>query len=110
MSDDKFDLTRRKALLGLGGIGAGAALGGAGTMAYFNDTEKSKNNTVTAGKLDLKIDWWQKYYQGKKRGWDGNKSKLTNNPGPIFEIDDAKPGDWGCGLISIHNFYNPAYV
>ncbi|WP_440007729.1 SipW-dependent-type signal peptide-containing protein [Halomicrococcus sp. SG-WS-1] len=109
MSDDKLDLTRRKALLGLGGIGAGAALGGAGTMAYFNDKEKSAGNTVTAGKLDLKIDWWQKYHQGIA-GRDSSRRRLTDNPGPIFEISDAKPGDWGCGLISLHVFHNPAYV
>jgi predicted ribosomally synthesized peptide with SipW-like signal peptide len=110
MSDKKFDLTRRKVLLGLGGIGAGAALGGAGTMAYLNDKETSRNNVVAAGKLNLKIDWWQRYYQGKKRGWDGSHSEPTDNPGPIFQIYDAKPGDWGCGLISLHNMYNPAYV
>ncbi|WP_435154862.1 SipW-dependent-type signal peptide-containing protein [Haladaptatus sp. DFWS20] len=56
MSDKKPNLTRRKALLGLGGIGAGAAFGGAGTMAWLNDKEISRNNTVTAGKLDLKVD------------------------------------------------------
>jgi predicted ribosomally synthesized peptide with SipW-like signal peptide len=109
MSDDKFDLTRRKALLGLGGIGAGAALGGAGTMAVLNDSHSS-TNTVTAGKLDLKIDWFKKYYQGEKLGWTEGEQGLTNNPGPIFKIEDAKPGDCGFGYISLHNYYNPAYV
>jgi len=109
MSNDKFDLTRRKALLGLGGIGAGAALGGAGTMAYFNDKEKSTGNTFTAGNLDLKIDWWQKKHQGIA-GRKTDSQGLTNDPRTIFNVTDAKPGDWGCGLISIHLFNNPAYV
>ena len=104
MSDDKFDLTRRKALLGLGGIGAGAALGGAGTMAVLNDSHSS-TNTVTAGKLDLKIDWTEHY-----NGEQIENQELTNNPGPVFELGDVKPGDWGEATISLHNYHNPAWV
>jgi len=62
MTDDDGHpgLTRRTVLGGLAGLGAGAALTGTGTMAFLHDTETT-TNTVTAGELDLKIDWQQTY-------------------------------------------------
>lgn len=107
MSDKNLELTRRKALLGLGGIGAGAAFGGAGTMALLNDKEKSENNTVTAGKLDLKLDWVT-FYKGKELYTDVQPP--ANNPGPMFTVNDAKPGDVGGGCISLHVKDNPALI
>ncbi|MFC3476876.1 SipW-dependent-type signal peptide-containing protein [Halobacterium litoreum] len=109
MSDDKFQLSRRRVLAGLGGIGAGAALGGTGTMAFLSDEESSEGNMMTAGTLDLKLDW-EHYYHGNKhdRGWD--KQPPTNDAGPMFELDDVKPGDWGCGVVSVHLSGNPAHV
>ena len=109
MSDDnsKLDLTRRKVLGGLGGVGAGAALGGTGTMAFLNDTEKIADNTVTAGELDLKLDW-KTFYYGKKLYTDHQPP--ANNPGPMFNINDAKPGDVGGGCVSLHVHDNPAYI
>lgn len=53
MTDEDFELTRRKVLTGLGTIGVAGAAAGAGTMAYFSDTEESTGNTVSAGTLDL---------------------------------------------------------
>ena len=53
MGDDNIELTRRKVLTGLGTIGVAGAAAGAGTMAYFSDTEESTGNTVSAGTLDL---------------------------------------------------------
>jgi len=105
MTDDTFRLTRRKILAGLGGIGAGAAVGGTGTMALLNDTAESENNTITAGELDLKIDW-EEHYNGEQI----EDQALTNDPGPIFELEDAKPGDWGEATISLHVYDNPGYV
>ena len=62
MSDDNLtNLTRRKVLGSIGAIGAGAALGGAGTMAFFSDDETFTNNQLVAGSLDLKVDWQQTY-------------------------------------------------
>ncbi|WP_435552052.1 TasA family protein [Natrinema sp. CGMCC1.2065] len=56
MTEKKFDLSRRKVLGSIGLIGAGSAAAGAGTMAYFSDTEESTGNTVTAGTLDLTVN------------------------------------------------------
>lgn len=46
----------RKILIALLGVLLVAALAGAGTFAYFSDTETSTGNSFTAGILDLKVD------------------------------------------------------
>jgi len=53
--DDRFELTRRKALAALGTIGAASAGAGLGTSAYFSDQETFENNQLTAGTLDMKV-------------------------------------------------------
>ncbi|MFC7046612.1 SipW-dependent-type signal peptide-containing protein [Halobacteriaceae archaeon GCM10025711] len=58
----KIELSRRNLLATMGAIGAGAALGGAGTMALFNDEEVFEDNRLVAGELDLKVDWQQEYH------------------------------------------------
>lgn len=68
------ELTRRKILGGIAGIGVASAAAGAGTMALFNDTEQSGTNTVSAGTLDL---------------------GSTSTAG--FTVSDAAPGDTGLG-------------
>jgi predicted ribosomally synthesized peptide with SipW-like signal peptide len=52
-NDDYVNLTRRKVLGGLAGIGAAGAATGAGTMALYSDSETSGGNTVQAGTLNL---------------------------------------------------------
>jgi predicted ribosomally synthesized peptide with SipW-like signal peptide len=61
--DDRgqFDLSRRKLLGSVATIGAAGAIGGAGTMAFFSDEEEFANNQLTAGELDLKVDWEEHY-------------------------------------------------
>ncbi|MDQ2053891.1 SipW-dependent-type signal peptide-containing protein [Halobellus sp. H-GB7] len=61
MTEYEFDLSRRKVLGALGAVGAASAGAGLGTTAYFNDTESFEGNTLTAGELDLKVDWQQTY-------------------------------------------------
>ncbi|WP_281193558.1 SipW-dependent-type signal peptide-containing protein [Halorubrum sp. F4] len=64
MTDENttFELSRRKALAGIGGIGVASAGAGLGTSAYFSDEETFEGNSLTAGELDLKIDWQQRYH------------------------------------------------
>lgn len=50
---DKNSKNRRRLLVGLIIIGIAAAGAGAGTMAWFSDTEQSADNTINAGTLDL---------------------------------------------------------
>ncbi len=59
---NQFELTRRKALAGLAGIGAISAGAGLSTSAFFSDREPFENNRLTAGQLDLRIDWQQLYF------------------------------------------------
>ncbi|WP_240729980.1 SipW-dependent-type signal peptide-containing protein [Halalkalirubrum salinum] len=66
-----FGLSRRKLLGGLGAIGVASAGAGLGTSAYFSDEESFENNTLTAGELDLKVDWTEHYYDGSDDETDG---------------------------------------
>ncbi len=67
MNDDKIGLSRRKMLVGLGAVGVASAGAGLGTTAYFNDTETFEGNTLTAGELDLKLDYKSTYLGGPGR-------------------------------------------
>jgi predicted ribosomally synthesized peptide with SipW-like signal peptide len=62
MADPESDISRRKLLGATGTIGAAAALGGTGSLAFFSDEEEFSNNRLTAGSLDLKIAWQELYY------------------------------------------------
>ena len=55
MTDERFDISRRKALAALGTIGVASAGAGLGTSAYFSDQETFENNSLTAGTLDMKV-------------------------------------------------------
>jgi predicted ribosomally synthesized peptide with SipW-like signal peptide len=70
-------VSRRKVLAGLGGIGLASAGAGLGTSAYFNDTESFENNSITAGTLDLKVDWEEHYYDGSS----GSELVSFSDPG-----------------------------
>jgi predicted ribosomally synthesized peptide with SipW-like signal peptide len=59
--DNRFELSRRAALAGIGGIGVASAGAGLGTSAYFSDEESFENNTIAAGELDLKVGWSEHY-------------------------------------------------
>jgi predicted ribosomally synthesized peptide with SipW-like signal peptide len=54
MEKDGFEISRRKVLAGVGGIGVASTGAGMGTSAFFSDTERFENNQLTAGELDLK--------------------------------------------------------
>lgn len=95
----------KKVLFSLLVIGVVAAVAGAGTMAFFSDTETSTGNTFTAGTLDLKVDWIESY-----NGEIIETQDETDDPGAIFELDDVKPGDSGEATISLHVYENDAYA
>ena len=59
------ELSRRKVLAGLGAVGVASAGAGLGTTAFFSDSETFENNTLTAGELDLLVDWQQTYDFGE---------------------------------------------
>jgi predicted ribosomally synthesized peptide with SipW-like signal peptide len=74
---EKFKLSRRQALGALGTIGVASAGAGFGTSAYFSDEETFKGNSLTAGQLDLKVDWEEHYsdWMGAETEYDVEMSE-----------------------------------
>jgi len=62
-----YNLSRRKVLAGLGAVGLASAGAGLGTSAYFSDRESFTGNSLTAGTLDLKLDYKATYLGGPGR-------------------------------------------
>ncbi|WP_076609359.1 hypothetical protein [Natronorubrum thiooxidans] len=71
MTDETSSVSRRNVLAGLGTIGVGGALVGAGTGAFFSDKETFKDNRLVAGALDLKVDWQEHYSDWSKDELEG---------------------------------------
>lgn len=89
-------------------IGLTLALATGLSRAFFSDTETSRDNTLTAGKIDLLIDNTS-YYNGAPNGnttW--TPENLTNHL--FFNFTDIKPGDWGEDTISLHVDDNDAWA
>ena len=60
-----YNLSRRKVLAGIGAVGLASAGSGLGTSAFFSDEETFTENSLTAGELDLLVDWQQTYDFGE---------------------------------------------
>lgn len=118
MQDNGFELTRRRVLAGLGGIGAAAAGAGLGTSAYFNDTESFDGNTLTAGELDLLVHYDFTVDQGSASGnFDGPMSGTVQGNTDAeagaeisYNLSDVKPGDRGSLKFCFSLVNNPAYL
>jgi predicted ribosomally synthesized peptide with SipW-like signal peptide len=112
MTDKKFELTRRRVLAGVSGIGAAAAGAGLGTSALFSDTESFENNTLEAGALNLRVTVDNIAHSTNivrdnttitpKDTADGNEVTIT--------IEDMKPGDWLILEWNPEVVANPGYV
>lgn len=85
----QFTLTRRRLLGGVAATGVAAAGAGAGTWAYFQDTESSTGNTIDAGTLDLKLS-------------DSDESDADGVSGS-WTISNAKPGDSVTSDVTLEN-------
>jgi len=136
MTTDKQHITRRTVLAGLGTVGVAAAGAGLGTTALFNDREGFFGNTLTAGSLDLLLDY-KATYDGpdgnvvlgqvptpeEEQAWEdqfGGEIDFCSDEGqallingteiPVFELNDVKPGDSGEVTVSLHICDNPAWV
>jgi predicted ribosomally synthesized peptide with SipW-like signal peptide len=86
MTDDPptTKLTRRRLLAGLTAAGAASAVGGGGTIALLSDTERSTDNTIQAGTVDLVLD--------------GSEGATTT-----FQASDLAPGDSGTATAPVTN-------
>ena len=92
---DSIGLSRRTVLAGLGAVGVASAGAGLGTTAYFNDTESFEGNQLTAGQLDLLVDWQQTYDFGDGRQFvsahpdhDGDGEQSVEIDGEVFSYSD----------------------
>jgi predicted ribosomally synthesized peptide with SipW-like signal peptide len=114
MSDNRYGLSRRKVIAGIGTIGVAGAGAALGTSAYFSDEESFENNTLSAGTLDLSVEGTivggNDYYKtgdflGSVRVADGDGDVAAG-----IEADDVKPGDWVIICLNISVQDNPGYV
>jgi len=87
MQDD-FELSRRKALAALGTIGVASAGAGIGTSAYFSDQETFENNSLTAGTLDMKVDWEEHYSD-----WSEDEDDPADSADPELDVQMDEPDD-----------------
>mgnify|MGYP000173219149 CR=1 FL=1 len=107
---DKFELSRRKALLGLGTVGLAGAGAGVGTSALFTDEESFTNNTMVAGELDLFVDYWT---DATTEAIDGGQTGSGQNDGGVsaqYVLNDVKPGDEGKLVFCPKIVDNPAWL
>jgi len=114
MSDDNngsFELSRRKALGALGGIGTATALGGIGTYAQFTDTEE-QYSTFSAGGIDGQLRVTASYNGESLDGQeeDGYVVYDGEGPGASIVFEDLKPGDYGSFCFELEVENNPAWV
>jgi len=112
MSDKKFELSRRNALIGLGTVGLASAGAGVGTSAYFSDEESFEDNTLTAGELDLAVQADIYEYQGQANGDGESFTETQNGQSPTIkqQLSDVKPGDYSCGTFCFSIVDNPGYI
>jgi len=98
MTDNNFELSRRKVLGSLGAMGVAGAAAGFGTNAYFSDSETFDGSTLTAGELDLKVDWeehysdWSADENDDREESDGGESDADDGEG-TFPVQMEQPGD-----------------
>lgn len=70
--NNKLELSRRKTLAGIGGIGIASTGAGLGTSAFFSDQETFEDNSITAGELQLSATWQQLYYGASQEDRPGD--------------------------------------
>jgi len=102
------NLTRRRVLGGLGAIGVASAGAAVGTSAYFTDEESFEDNIITAGSLDLLVDYYSYWNQG--RAGVGSVSGTADGNAVTAELGDVKPGDSGLLAFCPRIETNPAYL
>lgn len=99
MNDDKYGLSRRKALGGIGIIGLASAGAGMGTTAFFSDEESFEDNSLEAGELDLYVHYDFYADQGEKLGEYTDSGTVQDNESEgasvSYGLEDVKPGDAG---------------
>ncbi|MFB6102284.1 MAG: SipW-dependent-type signal peptide-containing protein [Haloplanus sp.] len=103
MTDERFDISRRKALAALGTIGVASAGAGLGTSAYFSDQETFENNQLVAGTLDMGVGYsahysdWMANAEGtpEDAGLSGDIRMYGGEAGETGGVGDLESGEIG---------------
>ncbi|AZH24899.1 SipW-dependent-type signal peptide-containing protein [Haloplanus aerogenes] len=93
MTDERFDISRRKALAALGTIGVASAGAGLGTSAYFSDQETFENNSLVAGTLDMGVGYTA-HYSDWSPDEDGGDTETTDDDVDVIMYDGG-PNETG---------------
>ena len=94
MTDDThhYRLSRRTALAGLGSAGLASAGAGVGTTALLSDSETFEDNTISAGRMDARLDWQQKRDRGNGTEYvNAYPDRYTNDPDDPDELLTNSP-------------------
>jgi predicted ribosomally synthesized peptide with SipW-like signal peptide len=92
MTDERYQLTRRKALAGLATVGAAGAGAGLGTSALFSDTESFEDNSIQAGTTNLIV---QAKVAALSQGLESSDGDVI-----IEDADGEVDGDAGVGIVA----------
>jgi len=92
----------KKIIVSLSVIGIVSVMAIGATVAYFGDTETSTGNTLTAGSIDLKID-----FQCEDSHCDWTLRDVNGRV--FFDECDIKPGDSEEVTLSWHVYDNNAW-
>ena len=96
MSEDNINLSRRKILGATAAVGVAGTGAGVGTSALFSDEESFENNSITAGELDLYVDYQTSVTQdGVGTGSTTGSGTIQDGESGQYQIADVKPGDSG---------------
>ncbi|AUX10384.1 hypothetical protein AArcSl_2769 [Halalkaliarchaeum desulfuricum] len=115
----EFQLSRRKALVGLGTVGVASAGAGFGTSAYFSDQEEFTGNSIQAGEFELTVELLTGESTVDQDGIGPDEeieswASAVGDDGAEFgmpiTISDAKPGDTYEFYWEITINENPGYV
>ncbi|QAU13654.1 hypothetical protein EKH57_13520 [Halorubrum sp. BOL3-1] len=113
-NDSKYSLSRRKALLGLGTVGVAGAGAGVGTSALFSDEESFEDNQLTAGELNLVVDYETSVDSSNvSAAIDVGQANNGENDGDVsaeYVLGDVKPGDGGFLAFCPKVVDNPAWL
>ena len=113
MDRGEIRLSRRQVLAATGGTAAAAAGAGAGTEAFFSDTESFEGNRLTAGDLDLRVAWAASAdgpaVTSRPRS-EGYPTPRSDASAPVVDLSDVKPGDSGSIEFRLLIGSNPGYV
>lgn len=114
---EKYELSRRKLLAGLGTIGVAGAGAGMGTSALYTDQESFEDNVIRAGALNLVLEAGV-IATNREGGLDNEDVAVTgaasvnseNEVTVALDLEDVKPGD--CYVLHTDEIvqHNPAYL